>query len=129
LTEFVRSAVCRIDLGQRPRRHGDRLAEFAKSTRVGRHASHAQLIPVNAAGEGEGVIRGMRTMGNLVAEVAHAVLTALRRRRSEAADFTCGECSRNQQCGLPPSKYCEHRLIEMAERSHRQARWPAGPSN
>jgi hypothetical protein len=47
-----------------------------------------------------------------------------------AAAFTCGQCDRNESCGLPPSRECLHRLMLLSEGrqySARPARWPAGP--
>lgn len=32
------------------------------------------------------------------------------------SDFTCGECERNQKCGLPPHDDCVYRLMQIAAR-------------
>ncbi len=50
---------------------------------------------------------------------AIAKLLAIR----DADEFTCGDCARNTQCGLPPSATCEYRLPSYGE-DHRRAQWP-----
>jgi hypothetical protein len=46
---------------------------------------------------------------------------------ADRTEFTCGQCDRNASCGLPPSQECVYRLMQVAERRPRAARWPAVP--
>lgn len=45
----------------------------------------------------------------------------------ERTEFTCGQCERNARCGLAPNQECTFRLIQIADRQARPARWPVAP--
>ena len=48
------------------------------------------------------------------------ILAALRKRMAQRS-FSCGDCYRNAQCGLPPHDNCVYRLMQMArDRDHSQ---------
>jgi hypothetical protein len=34
--------------------------------------------------------------------------------QQKAAQFSCGDCERNEQCGLPPHDDCTERLLQIA---------------
>jgi len=38
--------------------------------------------------------------------------------------FTCGDCERNQQCGLPPHDDCIHRIMQIARDGDNLSRRP-----
>lgn len=61
----------------------------------------------------------MHTLLRSVQSTAHAIAKLLA--SAQDKEFTCGECARNEQCGLPPSPNCEYRL--PAPESAR-AQWP-----
>jgi len=63
------------------------------------------------------------------------ILAALRKRMAQRTylQFSCGDCHRNAQCGLPPHDNCVYRLMQMARDRDRplqrhknlyQAVWP-----
>jgi len=49
-----------------------------------------------------------------------AAVSLVERRRSSR--FTCGDCDRNAQCGLPPHDDCVFRLTQMAQDGDRPSR-------
>jgi len=40
------------------------------------------------------------------------------------AQFNCGDCERNEQCGLPPHDDCTDRLLQIARDGENRARRP-----
>jgi len=38
--------------------------------------------------------------------------------------FNCGDCERNEQCGLPPHDDCTERLLQIVHDGENQARRP-----
>jgi hypothetical protein len=55
--------------------------------------------------------------------------------RRQYSRFSCGDCERNSQCGLPPHDDCVFRLMQLARDGDRPLRkhdylypavWPAG---
>jgi hypothetical protein len=54
----------------------------------------------------------------------HAIMQATGRALSRVADrltdhfeeFTCGQCARQESCGLPPSKDCLYKLMVLHDR-------------
>jgi hypothetical protein len=53
----------------------------------------------------------MQATGRALSRVAH-------RLTEETEDFTCGQCARQESCGLPPSKDCLYKLMVLQERTH-----------
>ena len=51
-----------------------------------------------------------------------ARLTASRR----LSDFSCGDCDRNEQCGLPPHDKCVVKALQIARDGDDCARPPVG---
>jgi len=44
-----------------------------------------------------------------------------------SAEFTCGDCVRQQSCGLPPTADCVERAAQIERddwKARRRARWP-----
>jgi len=42
--------------------------------------------------------------------------------RRQSSRFSCGDCERNEQCGLPPDDNCEFRLMQIARDGDRPSR-------
>jgi hypothetical protein len=51
----------------------------------------------------------MQATGRALARVAH-------RLTGDTEEFTCGQCARQDSCGLPPSKDCLYKLMVLHER-------------
>jgi len=63
----------------------------------------------------------MHTLLRSFQSTAHAIARLIA--APQADEFTCGECARNAQCGLPPSGNCGYRL-PRPERDQLRAQWP-----
>lgn len=46
-------------------------------------------------------------------------------RSRPSSSFTCGDCERNAQCGLPPHDDCVDRAMQLARDSEPAARKPS----
>jgi len=44
------------------------------------------------------------------------------------SDFTCGDCERNERCGLPPDDQCVVRAMQIARDGDERARPPRYPA-
>jgi hypothetical protein len=64
------------------------------------------------------VLDGIRAIFTTVADK----IAASRR----ASEFTCGECERNDRCGLPPHGDCAVKAAQLARDGDYRAREPAG---
>jgi len=51
----------------------------------------------------------MQATGRALSRVAH-------RLTDDTEEFTCGQCARQESCGLPPSKDCVYKLMVLNER-------------
>ena len=61
----------------------------------------------------------MQATGRALARAAH-------RFTQDSQEFTCGQCARQQSCGLPPSKDCLYKLMVLQDRQLHAARAPGG---
>lgn len=59
----------------------------------------------------------MQATGRALTRLAHRLTD-----RSE--DFTCGQCARQDSCGLPPSKDCLYKLMVVHDRELHGVRGP-----
>jgi hypothetical protein len=68
----------------------------------------------------------MTVLSTFVA-TGRALTRLARRLANDQVEFTCGQCDRNARCGLAPNQQCLYRLMQIAERRARPARWPLHP--
>ncbi len=61
----------------------------------------------------------MQATGRALARLGH-------RLAHENEDFTCGECARQESCGLPPSKDCLYKLMVLQDRQLHSVPGPRG---
>ena len=53
----------------------------------------------------------MQATGRALSRVAH-------RLADDTEEFTCGQCARQESCGLPPSKDCLYKLMMQQDSLH-----------
>jgi len=63
-------------------------------------------------------MRGIDEIGKLFATVGSFLV------RRSSPRFSCGDCDRNAQCGLPPRDDCLYRLTQIARDGDRPSRPP-----
>ena len=65
----------------------------------------------------------MRAISALVEKIAAKIAANIATSR-RLSRFTCGDCERNERCGLPPDNNCVVRAMQIARDGDNHARRP-----
>ena len=58
------------------------------------------------------------TLHAIMQATGRALSRVVRRLTDNTEEFTCGQCGRQESCGLPPSKDCLYKLMMLQDREH-----------